>query len=102
MAREPHPEPTTGTPDLAALMADLAKLRAEVTRLATQAAARASAQGEAVAEELEAAGEEARAYAGRKAKQADEAIHAAVVDSPYLALGIAAGLGLLLGALLRR
>jgi ElaB/YqjD/DUF883 family membrane-anchored ribosome-binding protein len=98
MAREPHSEAAASAPDLSALMADLATLRAEVARLA----ARASAQGEAVAEEIEAAAEEARAYAGRKAKEADQAIHAAVVDSPWLALGIAAGLGLLLGALLRR
>jgi ElaB/YqjD/DUF883 family membrane-anchored ribosome-binding protein len=98
MARETTPE----APDLAALMADLAKLRDEVSRLATEAKARATERGEAVAEDIEAAAAEARDYAERKAKEADKAIHAAVVDNPYLALGIAAGIGLLLGAILRR
>lgn len=95
-------ETTIEAPDLSALMADLAALRAEVTRLTAEAKARATAQGEMLAEDIEEAAAEARDFAERKAKEADKAIHAAVVDNPYLALGIAAGIGLLLGAVLRR
>ena len=45
---------------------------------------------------------DARTYAGRKTHQADVQIEHAVASNPYLALGLAAGLGLLLGAVTRR
>ena len=93
---------TSGMPDYAALMADLAVLRAEVTRLATQSAAMASASGAAMAEGFDQAVHDARRYAGRKSSEADASIQQAVTANPYLALGIAAGIGLLLGAMSRR
>jgi ElaB/YqjD/DUF883 family membrane-anchored ribosome-binding protein len=103
MARETNTESTTsGTPDYATLLADLAALRAEVTRLASETVARASVGREAMAEGFEQAMHDARSYAGRKSHEADASLHQAVTANPYLALGIAAGIGLLLGALSRR
>jgi len=93
---------SSGMPDYATLMADLAALRAEVTRLASQSAAMASVGGAALAEGFDHAVHDARRYAGRKTSEADASIQQAVTSNPYLALGIAAGIGLLLGALSRR
>lgn len=101
MARDTSTE-TSGIPDYATLMADLAALRAEVTRLASQTAAMASVGGAAMAEGFEQAVHDARSYAGRKSSEADASLQQAVITNPYLALGIAAGIGLLLGAMSRR
>ena len=101
MVRDTNTE-SSGLPDYATLMADLAVLRADVTRLASQTAAMASVSGAAMAEGFDQAVHDARSYAGRKSSEADASIQQAVTANPYLALGIAAGIGLLLGALSRR
>ena len=98
MARDPN----TDLPDYATLMADLAALRAEVSRLASQTLAKASESKDAMADGMEHAMQDARAYASRKSHAADASLHQAVSANPYLALGIAAGIGLLLGAMSRR
>jgi ElaB/YqjD/DUF883 family membrane-anchored ribosome-binding protein len=98
MAREPNSD----TPDYATLMADLAALRAEVSRLTSETLTKASQGKDAMAEGMEQALHDARRYAGRKSHEADASLHQAVTANPYLALGIAAGIGLLLGALTRR
>jgi ElaB/YqjD/DUF883 family membrane-anchored ribosome-binding protein len=41
-------------------------------------------------------------YLGRKGHEADVRIEGAVAANPYLALGLAAGVGLILGAMSRR
>jgi ElaB/YqjD/DUF883 family membrane-anchored ribosome-binding protein len=45
---------------------------------------------------------EAAAYMGRKGHQAELRVEGAVAANPYIALGLAAGMGVLLGALTRR
>jgi ElaB/YqjD/DUF883 family membrane-anchored ribosome-binding protein len=45
---------------------------------------------------------EAASYLGRKGHAADQRLEGAVAANPYLALGLAAGMGILLGALTRR
>ena len=95
-------DPSSDIPDYATLMADLAALRAEVTRLASETYAKASESKDAMADGVEQAMRDARTYAGRKSHEADANLHQAVTANPYLALGIAAGIGLLLGALTRR
>jgi ElaB/YqjD/DUF883 family membrane-anchored ribosome-binding protein len=100
MARDPT------TPALAAdydaLLAQLTVMREEMTRLAAQMGASATQGGKAMANTINTGLHDAQRYAGHKAHDADVRIGTAVAANPYLALGIAAGLGLLLGALTRR
>lgn len=88
--------------DYDALLTQLTAMREEMSRLATQVAASASQRGAAVADTMTQGLADARTYAGRKTHQADVQIEHAVAANPYLALGLAAGLGLLLGAVTRR
>lgn len=100
MARDPN------TPALAAdydvLVAQLTAMREEMVRLAAQLGASATQNGKAVADTVSGGLHDARLYAGRKTHEADLRIEHAVAANPYMALGIAAGLGLLLGAMTRR
>ncbi len=100
MAREPNG--TELSADYDALLAQLAAMREEMTKLGTQVAAQASQRGAAMAETMTQGMHDARSYAGRKTHQADVQIEQAVAANPYIALGLAAGLGLLLGAVTRR
>jgi ElaB/YqjD/DUF883 family membrane-anchored ribosome-binding protein len=45
---------------------------------------------------------EAANYLGRKGHEADMRVEGAVAANPYIAMGLAAGVGVLLGALTRR
>lgn len=100
MARDPNT--TALVADYDALVAQITGLRDEMAKMASQVGASASQRGSAVAENLNQGMNDARAYAGRKTHEADLRIEHAVAANPYLALGIAAGLGLLLGAVTRR
>jgi ElaB/YqjD/DUF883 family membrane-anchored ribosome-binding protein len=100
MARDPN------TPALAAdydaLLAQLATMRTEMTHLANQVGTSAAQNGRAMADTVTAGMQDARRYAGRRAHDADAQIEHAVSANPYIALGLAAGLGILLGAMSRR
>lgn len=100
MARDPN------TSDLAAdydsMVVQMTAMREDLAKLATQVGAVAAARGSALAETVNGTLQDARAYAGRKSQDADARIGEAVSSNPYLALGIAAGIGLLLGAVSRR
>lgn len=100
MTRDPN------TPALAAdydaLLAQFVVMREEMTRLATQMGASATQNGKALADTIGAGVHDAQRYAGHKVHDADMRIGNAVAANPYMALGIAAGLGLMLGALTRR
>jgi ElaB/YqjD/DUF883 family membrane-anchored ribosome-binding protein len=90
------------TADYEALLAQLTAMREEMTKLAAQVAASATERGAAMADTMTKGMHDARSYAGRKTHEADVQIEHAVAANPYLALGLAAGLGLLLGAVTRR
>ena len=100
MAREPN------SPALAAdydqLVAQLSVMRDEMTRLAAEVADSATQNGRALADSATATLHDVRRYAGRQAHMADTNVQRSVAENPYIALGLAAGLGLLLGALTRR
>lgn len=100
MAREPNSNDLSA--DYDALLAQLAAMRADMAKLAAQVAATAGARGAAVADTMAQGLHDAQSYAGRKTHQADVQIEHAVAANPYLALGLAAGLGLLLGVVTRR
>lgn len=88
--------------DYDAVLAQLTAMREDMTKLAGQISATASQRGAAMADTMSQGMQDARSYAGRKTAEADMQIEHAVAANPYIALGLAAGLGLLLGALTRR
>jgi ElaB/YqjD/DUF883 family membrane-anchored ribosome-binding protein len=100
MARDPNA--TDLAADYDALLVQLTAMREEMSKLAAQVAASATQRGAAMADTVTHGMHDARAYAGRKTHQADVQIEQAVAANPYIALGLAAGLGLLLGAVTRR
>ena len=59
-------------------------------------------RGHAIAQDMTQGMNDAVSYIGRKGHEADQRIEGAVAANPYMALGLAAGLGLILGALTRR
>ncbi len=83
------------TSQIAALRDELAKLAQHVSSVSTQ-------RGQAVARDVTDGVNEAMNYVTRKGHAADVRFEGAVSANPYIALGLAAGMGVLLGALTRR
>jgi len=88
--------------DLESVMVHLNNLREDVARLAGVVANNATQRGTAMAQDASAAVTDAAQYLGRKGHEADMRIEKAVSDNPYIALGVAAALGLIVGAMTRR
>jgi ElaB/YqjD/DUF883 family membrane-anchored ribosome-binding protein len=88
--------------DIDALVAQLASLREDVSGLATLVGATASRNSKAMADTIGAGVHDAREALGHKAHDADARFGYAVATNPYIAIGLAAGLGLVLGALTAR
>lgn len=103
MAHEPTSHKASDAiPDYDALLAQLTSLRGEMAKLATSVTAAASKSGTAIAQDMTNGFGDARRYVTRKSHDADLRVEGAIAANPYLALGLAAGLGLLLGVLSRR
>ncbi len=103
MAHEPTPQkPSDAIPDYDALLTQLTSLRGEIAKLATSVTAAASKSGNAIAQDMTTGLTDARRYVTRKGHDVDLRVEGAVAANPYMALGLAAGLGLLLGVLSRR
>ena len=100
MARDPN-SPALAA-DYDALVAQLGSLRDEMARLATSGGTSASTNGRAMADTIQTGLNDARRYAGDRAHAADQRVEHAVAANPYMALALAAGLGVLLGLLSRR
>ena len=100
MARDPN-SPALAA-DYDALLAQLATMRDEMTKLAAQVGASATQNGKAIADTFNSGLHDARRFAGHTAHEADMRMERAVAANPYVALGLAAAIGLLLGALTRR
>ena len=100
MARDPNAPALAADYDL--LLQQLATMRDEMTRLAALVGTTATQNSKAIAETATASLQDARRFAGRQAHEADIRVERAITENPYMALGLAAGLGLLLGALTRR
>lgn len=90
------------TDDYAAVMAQMADLREEMGRMAHNVQAIAAARGHAIGQDISEGITVSAQYIGRKTMQAEQRVEGAVAANPYIALGIAAGIGALLGALSRR
>lgn len=95
-------DPRTTATEMEAVMAHLNLLREDVSRLAISVANTASQRGQVLAQDASSAVTDAAQYLGRKSHEADVRIEKAVADNPYIALGLAAALGLILGAMSRR
>ena len=86
--------------DFESLMQQISGLRADLTHLGSQTLS--LTRGKAAADELGAGLTEAAHYIGAKGQDAEHALERAVGANPWLALGLATGVGLLLGALARK
>lgn len=89
-------------PDYDALLAQLAAMRSDMARMAGQMTDSVASHGAAMAHSVSDTVADARHVVGRQAHAADVRIENAVAANPYMALAMAAGLGLLLGAMARK
>jgi ElaB/YqjD/DUF883 family membrane-anchored ribosome-binding protein len=92
----------TATADYEAVMAQMDIMRVEMAKMAHNVQAVASQRGHAMAKDMSEGMSEAAHYLGRKGHDAELRVEGAVAANPYIALGLAAGMGVLLGALTRR
>ena len=88
--------------DYDAVMAQIANLRADMAKIAHSVQSIASARGQELTKDITDGLNSSAQYLERKTQQADQRVEQAVAANPYIALGLAAGLGVLLGAVTRR
>ncbi len=89
-------------PDYDALLAQLSAIRDDMARMAGQMTDSVASHGAAMANSVSDTLTDARRVVGRQAHAADVRIEQAISANPYMALAMAAGLGLLLGAMARK
>ena len=94
--------PKTVAADFDAVVAQMAALRAEMAKMAQHVQGLATARGHDLAQDIIDSLAEAATFVTQKGHDADHRVEGAVAANPYLALGLAAGLGVLLGAMVRR
>lgn len=92
----------TARADYDAVVAQLTALRADMTRLAAAVSDAANHRGQALATDVSDGVAEAAHYLGRQAREGEARFEGAVATHPYVALGMAAAVGLLLGTMARR
>lgn len=88
--------------DYDAVTAQIAALRDDLAQMAKSMTATTAQRGQAIARDVTDGVNEAITYVTRKGHETDKSIEAAVSANPYIALAMAAGVGLLVGALSRR
>ena len=88
--------------DIEGLGAQFAALREDMMTLSRSVAAMAGRRGRRMGAEISGSLGEAIHYAERKGQSAEAGIERGVATHPLLALGLAAGLGLIIGAMTRR
>ena len=99
MAQDPS---TRIAADYDAVVAQLAALRHDMSQLAGTIADAGTRQGKSLMNDVNEGMTEAARYVSKKGHETDVRVEAAVAANPYVALMIAAGMGLLIGALTRR
>lgn len=92
----------TATADYEAVMAQMETMRVDMATMAHNVQAIASRRGHEMAKDMTDGMSEATHYLARKGHEADMRIEGAVAANPYIALAMATGMGVLLGALTRR
>lgn len=88
--------------DFEGLAAQFVALREELSAMSHSVAATAERRGRRMAADISEGMEEATQYIERKGQTAEADIAKTFTAHPYLALGLAAGAGLLIGAMTRR
>lgn len=84
------------------MVAQLAALRDDVTKLAGSVTTLAERRGRRMASDISEGASEAVHYVERKGISAEADLEKSVATHPWMALGLAAGIGLLIGAMTRR
>lgn len=92
----------SGTDDFEKLSQQLTALREDMSRLAETVAGIAGRRGNAMAEDIAEGFDEAKKYTEKTGRSAEAQLEGSVAAHPFLAIGLAAGAGLLIGALSRR
>ena len=88
--------------DFEAVTQQLAALREDMSRLADTVAGIAGRRGNHMAADIAEGLDEAKHYAERTGKSVEHQLEASVATHPLLAIGLAAGAGLMVGAMSRR
>ncbi len=88
--------------DIEGLVAQFSEMRDELARLSRSVAATAERRGRRLGSDVSEGVSEAIHYAERKGKSAEAEFEGSVATHPLLALGLAAGFGLVVGAMTRR
>ena len=84
------------------LMEQMSALRKDMAEMAHHVESLASTRGQALAKDMTEGMNGAKDYLAHKTHNADARLEGAVSANPYMALGLATGMGILLGALTRR
>jgi len=93
---------TSAPTDFDGLVAQMSALREELTGLAQSVASTAERRGRRMASDISDGMGEAAHYVERKGRTAEADLERSITTHPLLALGLAAGVGLLIGAMTRR
>ena len=88
--------------DLEAMKNDFAALRDDLRVFAQDAGSAARTGAASAAERLRQGGREALDSARAKGRQAKEQVQGQIEDHPFMAVGVAFGVGLLVGAIIAR
>ena len=88
--------------DYESLMAQFAALRDDVTKLTSSVTTMAERSGRKMASDISEGVSEAVHYVERKGSSAEAELEKSVATHPLIAIGLAAGIGLLIGAMTRR
>ena len=88
--------------DYDAVMAQMVALRDDIATVAHAVQSITSARAQTLGKDISEGLNSSAQYLGRKGNQADVRVETAIAANPYIALGLAAGMGVLLGALTRR
>jgi ElaB/YqjD/DUF883 family membrane-anchored ribosome-binding protein len=96
------PKVPSAAADYDAVVEQLAALREDMKKLAGSVSSAAGHRKQALSRDVTDGMTDAAHYVGRKGHEVEARLEHAVTGNPFLALGLAAGIGLLLGALWRR
>lgn len=88
--------------DFEGLAAQFSLLREDLAKLTHSVAATAERRGRRMGSDISEGVGEAMHYVESKGKSAEAELEKSVANHPYVALGLAAGLGLIIGAMTRR
>jgi ElaB/YqjD/DUF883 family membrane-anchored ribosome-binding protein len=102
MLQETKQQKTAVATDFEALAAQFAALRDDVAALSKSVTSVAERRGRRMAADVSEGMGEAVHYVERKGRSAEAELERSITASPLLALGLAAGAGLLLGIMTRR